>query len=248
MPATTTTMKPTTTTVKSTTTTVANGKVCVQTTAQGKCFYSAVPYITGANQDPYLNQNIWNGDSTYKQTLYGTAPNNWYIVANANTNFGGVLSYPNVGFTMPENTIDSYSSITSSWNVTMPTDTTKVAGWAAYDLWFNNWADEVMIQTDITAPSAYDCDSAASTTINGMPWHLCDFGSERVLKPGTDDQHLQNMTSGSVDVKALLTWLESTGHLPASSKWTASSFGYEICDTHGTDQTFKVNDFTWTAK
>jgi hypothetical protein len=220
---------------------------CVSSATHGHCLFPSDSYIVGANSDPYVDQNVWSGGAGYQQTLYATSPEDWYVTANANTNFGGVLTYPNTGFWMT-GTVDSFASTTSSWNVTIPTDNTKTAGWAAYDLWFNNWADEVMIQVDLTANSYYDCTGVATITVSGMPWHMCDFGSERVWKPGTDDQHLINQTSGSVDIKAFLVWMEQNGWLPANSTWTAGSFGFEICDTEGITQTFKVNGLTWDAQ
>jgi hypothetical protein len=84
--------------------------------------------------------------------------------------------------------------------------------------------------------------------VSGMPWHMCDFGSERVWKPGTDDNHLVSQPSGSVDVRAFLVWMEANGKLPTSSAWTAASFGFEVCDTHGITETFRVNDFSWNAR
>jgi hypothetical protein len=225
----------------------------------GRCTFpsdSSITSTTGTiTSGPWVDQNVWSGDTSYKQTNYVASPESWYVVANANTNFGGVETYPNTGWGSEgpngsEVTVDSESSITSSWNVTIPTDTTKVAGWAGYDLWFNNWADEVMIQPDITANSYYDCTPVATATFGGMPWHMCAFGSERVWKPGTDDQHLQNQPSGTIDVKAFLTYMENDmttaqDKLPANSSWTGGSFGFEICDTEGTNQTFKVNSFSW---
>lgn len=215
---------------------------------RGHCSYPAVPYITGASSDPWVDQNVWSGNQNYRQTLYSNSPENWYVTANAKTNFGGVLTYPNTGFYM-SGTIDSYNSITSSWNVTLPVNQTT-AGWAAYDLWFNDWNDEVMIQTDLTVPSNgdYDCTGVATITVSGMPWHMCDFGSERVWKPGTDDNHLANQTSGQVDIGAFLKWMEQNGKLPANSTWTGGSFGFEICDTGGATEQFKVTGFSWTAK
>lgn len=221
---------------------------CITSDPAGHCPFSAVSYITGVNSDPYVDQNIWNGGGGYQQTLYANSPEDWYITANANTNFGGVLTYPNTGFDMT-GTVDSFSSISSSWNVTIPTNG-QTAGWAAYDLWFNNWNDEVMIQTDLTVPSNgdYDCTGVATITVSGISWHMCDFGSERVWKPGTDDEHLVNRTSGTVDVKAFLTWMEQNGKLPAGSTWTAGSFGFEVCDTGGSTETFQVNGFSWDAQ
>ena len=212
----------------------------------GQCNFPSYPGIVGISGDPWVGQNIWSGDTTYKQTLYATSPGDWYVVANANTDFGGVLTYPNTGFNM-DGAVDSYSSLTSSFSTTIP-DNAQTAGWAAYDLWFNNWADEVMIQTDITAPSYYDCTAVTTATFDGMPWHLCVFGSERVWKPGTDDQHLQNQTSGTVNIQEFLTWMEQNGYLPANSTWTGGSYGFEICDTGGADEIFQVNSFSWNAQ
>jgi hypothetical protein len=54
---------------------------------------------------------------------------------------------------------------------------------ASFDLWFNDWQNEVMIQTDF-APSGARCDSheasAAFGDSNGVAvqkWSLCQFGS-----------------------------------------------------------------------
>jgi hypothetical protein len=223
----------------------SGGAACVQTT-NARCSFSSFPGITGASSTPWVDQNIWAGSSTYKQTLHATNPGNWYVVANANTHFGGVLTYPNTGFDMT-GPVDSYSSVTSSFNASIPTNA-QTAGWAAYDLWFNNWADEVMIQTDITANSDYDCTAKTSATIDGAPWHLCVFGSERVWKPGTDDQHMRNTTSGTINIQAFLTWMEQNGDLPAASTWTAGSYGFEICDTGGANETFQLNSFSWSAQ
>ena len=236
----------TTTTTSSTSATTSPGGVCVSSANDGHCPFPAESYIIGANGNPYVDQNVWNASSTYHQTLYATSPDDWYVTANANTGWGGVQTFPNTGFNMT-GTVDGYATTTSSWNVTIPTDNTQTAGWAAYDLWFNNWADEVMIQTDLTANSYYDCTAVAETTFGGMPWHLCVFGTERVWKPGTDDSHLINQAAGSVDVRAMLVWMEANGYLPAGSKWTAASFGFEICDTRGNTQSFAVKGFTWDA-
>ena len=220
----------------------SSGSVCVKTT-NAQCDYPAGSSITGVSSVPYVNQNIWAGSATYKQTLYAISPTSWYVVANANTHFGGVLTFPNTGWDM-SGAVDSHSAINTSFSTTIPVNA-QTAGWAAYDLWFNNWADEVMIQTDITANSYYNCDNKASATFSGQPWHLCVFGSERVWKPGTDDQHLQNRPSGTLDLQPFLTWMEANGYLPAKSTWTAGSYGFEICDTGGASETFRLNSFTW---
>ncbi|MFW5472228.1 DUF4082 domain-containing protein [Knoellia sp. CPCC 206450] len=220
---------------------------CVRTEPQGKCFYPPVPYITGTNGDPYLNQNVWAAadDPTYKQTLYGNSPRDWYVMVNARTGFGGVQAYPNVGWNMT-GTVGAMPRTVSSWSVDFPHDA-KTVTWAAYDLWFNDWRDEVMIQVDIAANDYYDCTHVASATFAGKPWHLCTFGAQRVWKPGVDDDSIRNEKVGSIEVKEMLVWLEEHGHLPRNSTWTAASFGFEPCDTGGANVRMSVKDFSWVA-
>lgn len=130
-------------------------------------------------------------------------------------------------------------------------------GEAAYDIWLNDWNDEVMIQTDFVGDSLRPrCDVTGDVIAtvpfggsNGVPvrsWKLCQFGSELIwqLPTGTNDE------TGSVDIMAMLRWLETNGngkYLPANSSLTALSFGFEICSTGGQDVTFQLNNFTLTA-
>lgn len=220
---------------------------CVRTDAQGKCFYPAVPYITGTSDNPYLNQNIWAaaGDPTYKQSLFGRSPRDWYVSVNANTRSGGVKAFPNVGWNMA-GVVDAMPKTVTSWSVDFPHDG-KIIAWAAYDLWLNDWADEVMIQVDISANERYDCQNVASATFGGRPWHMCRFGAERVWKPGMDDGSIRNEPIGFIEVKQFLVWMEDHGHLPRNSTWTAGSFGFEPCDTGGVTAKMKVTDFSWLA-
>lgn len=256
-PATTTTTKPPTTTTTTvpptTTTTQPGGMACTSVwppDSSANCNYSDEPYITGAtvNGEPYVDSNVWTQDESYLQTLTAYAPNDWNVTANANTGFGGVEAFPNTGF-FTTGKVDSSSAVTSSWNVTIPQNQTTAA-WATYDLWFNNWNNEVQIHVDQTVPSNgdYNCDSVAETTIDGQPWHLCVFGSEDVWKAGVSDTSPgANMPSGSLNILPFLQWEEANGYLPAGSTWTAASFGFEICDTHGVTETFGLNNFTWAA-
>lgn len=212
----------------------------------GRCGpYSDHPTITGANSDPWVDQNVWTGNNAYHQTLYANSPGDWEIVANGDFGNGGVQTYPNTGFWMT-GALDSSTSITSSFSTSIPHDAQTI-GWAAYDLWLNNWANEIMIQTDIAANEWYQCTASASATFNGSPWHLCVYGSELIWKHGTDETHLINESSGSIDVRAMLVWLEQHGYLPAGSTWTAASYGFEVCNTSGVDATFRVNGFSWAA-
>lgn len=210
--------------------------------------YASYSQIIGASSDPTVDQNVWGAAGTnYAQTLHANSPGSWYITASvSNNSSGAVLTYPNTGFSMT-GAVDGFSAITSSFSTTIPHNS-QTTGWAAYDLWLNNWNAEVMIQTDITANSNYDCRAVTTATFGGEPWHLCVFGSERVWKPGTDDDHLRGQSSGTADIKAFLVWMEQNGYLPARSTWTAGSYGFEVCNTSGGKAEFQVNGFSWSAR
>lgn len=219
---------------------------CVTTQPKGVCGpYSGTPGIDGTTE---VDANVWSGDPGYHQTIDANGAANWQAVVNTTGNGGAILAYPNTWVrNAPWNVpVDSIASVQSSWSTTFPHNATTV-GWSAYDLWFNNWGDEVMIQTDISAGPAYNCTPVASATFGGSPWHLCVFGSERVWKHGTDDAHLINEASGSIDIAPFLTWMEAHGYLPAGSTWTAGSFGFEVANTGGADATFAVHGFNWHA-
>ena len=229
----------------------ANAIICEYTkynssSRYGLCNYSPDPYIIGAASNPAVGQNVWGGADNYTQELYSYGPGNWFITGKVNSNWGGVETYPNIGFKMTGR-VDSFSSITSSFNVTIPKNN-YTAAWAAYDLWFNSSPhNEVMIQVNITAPSWYYCAANATATFDGMPWHLCVFGSELVWKPGTNDSNMINRKSGVIDIKSMIVWLEHNGYLQNNVTWSSGSFGYEVCDTHNHTENFTVNNFTWSA-
>ena len=234
----------------------ASAATCVTSSLNGVCPASGYyddPGITGTVHQPNnlasqtVGANGWGaGGTDYAQTLSANSTADWQVSVSVSSNPDGhILAFPNSGWKQ-DSAVDAYTSLPSAWNVTIPADPAVSTGWAAYDLWFNNWADEVMIQVDITAGPAYNCTAAVTATFGGMPWHMCSFGSERVWKPGTDDQHLVNQASGSMDVQPVLAWMEANGKLPAGSTWTAGSFGFEVAHTSAQD-VYAVSGFTWHA-
>ena len=227
------------------------GWACVTSDPMGHCPFGADPQITGANDDPYVDQNVWNPISGWQQTLSANSPGDWQVVANMPIGNTGVVSYPNTGVDMA-GAVDSYSQTTSSFSETMPHNS-QTSAWAMYDLWFNNWNDEVMIQYDFTNNG--DCTPVATAQFggsNGVPvqtWHLCRIGSDTLAwklgaGEGTEKQSEQ---SGSIDILAMIKWLESHGYLLAGSTWTALSDGWEICSTGGQNETFNLSSYSVTA-
>ena len=234
--------------------------VCVKSDPKGGCVPSRYPGVTGTTSTPYVAQNEWGAVAGETQTLSANSPGDWKVVNSTPAGHGGsVTTFPDTGAAFNEAPLSGYSSITSSFTETMPHNSATSA-WAAYDLWFNNWADEIMIQHDFTSQGP--CTYAAVAQFggsNGVPvqtWGLCTFGSERVwqlVAPGTkagDRAATINESSGSVDIKAMVSYLENRAApdaIPANSTITNLSYGWEIASTGGKPETFQISHYTLTA-
>jgi hypothetical protein len=259
-------------TATSSTSTSALAATCTTRAAKGQCGpYSyrqtrgKPPHgIAGTTGDITVGNNVWSPPSgSWSQTLNVASPASWNVVANFPAGGTSVHSFPNTGQTqnwingtnLPA-ALSSWSSIVSSYSVSLNAHSGTV-GEAAYDLWLDDWNNEVMIQTDFAGDSLRprcDVDRDVITTqtfggTNGVPvqrWNLCQFGSELIWQPRTGT----NYSSDKVDVMAMLTWLIKHGggkYLPAKPTLTAISFGFEICSTGGRSQTFQVNNFSFIA-
>ena len=248
-PTTTSPSAPPTTTSPSpdpTTSSPASTGTCTTSAARGNCGPYTYPQIQGNPSEITVGQNVWSPISGWQQTLTATNPGNWQVTANMPDENTAVISFPNTGANYNSPQLSSFPAIYSSFSETMGSSSATNAH-AAYDLWFNNWKNEVMIQTDF-APSGARCSSyEASATFggsNGVPvqkWSLCQFGSELIWQMPT------NEASGSVDIKAMTTWLENNGYMPQNSTVTAMSYGFEISSTGGQNQTFRVSNFSITT-
>jgi hypothetical protein len=188
---------------------------------------------------------VWNAIPGWSQTLYATSPGNWYLTANMPRGNTAVVSYPDVQELYSETPLAGFSSIYSSFTEDMHPTSSTIA-WAAYDIWLNDWGNEVMIQHDFAGQGL--CPSIAKASFGGsgrvpvQQWILCKNGSELVW-------HLTsgNEQSGTMNILAMLTWLESNRYLPAKSSLTAIDYGWEICSTGSKPETFTLSGLTITS-
>ena len=225
--------------------------VCVTSAAKGNCGPYRYPAITDSNgQNTYVGQDVWNPIPGWSQTLHTTGPGNWYVTANMPAGNTAVVSYPSNGQTY-SNPNDSsqpaslslYSSIHSSFSENMNAHNGTSAE-AAYDIWLNNWADEIMLQHDIVNRGS-ECSNPVTVTFGGsggvpvQNWDLCVYGSERVWRLDGGSEK-----SGSVDILAMLTWMANHGYLPQSSTLTAIGYGFEICSTGSQAETFTLSHYS----
>ncbi len=240
------------------------GGICVTSSPTGSCpFPDPQPEFSGTapNSTPEVDVNMWNPIQGASVMLSASSPSVFTAVANMPAGNTAVVSYTNSWARDYTGTVDSYSQITQTTSETMPHNAQTTA-WAMDDLWFNNWADEVMVQYDFTSNGDCDASTVVATNVtfggtNGVPvqqWHLCDFtspgdsGHTLDWKLGsTEGTGRQSEPGGKIDILAMIKWLETHGYLQASSTWTALSSGWEICSTGGQNETFKMSSFSVTA-
>ena len=248
---------------------------CSTSAAKGSCVFpqdtTDFPGIdpgTGrpASQGLEIDQNVWNANGCpgSTQTLSANSAEDYQVVANYPTSSSGAIcTYPNVWPHDAQGTVDSYSQTTSSFDESFPHNAQTQAH-AMFDLWFNNWANEVMVQYDFSndAPCEGSWPEVKTGVTfggdDGVPvqkWHLCTGGTQLsngsypslVWKLGAaDGAQEQSESTGSVDLLSMLEWLENNGYLPAGSTWTAVSMGWEIASTGGQDETFTGSGFNVT--
>lgn len=228
-------------------TTTGDSAVCVTSAAKGGCGPYLYPAITHSDgQNTFVGQDVWNPIPGFSQTLHATGPGNWYVTANMPAGNTAVVSFPNTGqqyyYT---NTLAGFSSIYSSFTENM-NPASGTSAWAAYDIWLNNWGNEVMIQHDFARNGP--CPAVATATFGGsggvpvQHWNLCKYGTELIWKlTGGNEQ------SGRVDILAMLTWLVNHGYLRQGSGLTDISYGFEICSTGGKPERFAVSKFSISA-
>jgi hypothetical protein len=188
--------------------------------------------------------NIWNPVTGTSQTLTAHDPGNWSVVADMPAGNTAVVSYPCTQQLYSSPPLSGFTAVTSSFTEAMSTASGTRAE-AAYDLWLNNWANEVMIWTDNHGQSlAYDT-YLGSATIGGQAFSVYRNGApgaELIVSLDAGEQ------SGTVDILATLTYLEGKGWLQSGSTLTAADFGFEVSSTGGTPGTFTVSAYSVTTR
>src|SRR5580658_4903297 len=206
---------------------------------------------TGCNlASYYLYDNQWNcgpksGNQCGPESAYGCANADGTVsfVTTSDQPAGNtaVLTYPAVQSNFSSNpALSSFKSITSSYTETSP----HVGDYeVAYDCWFNNQANEVMVWVDNYNQVPAGKKVATGVTVGGHSWHVWWVQSSGYLAfniTGT-------LTSGTVDLFALFTYAVMNGWLPATSTMGQLAFGIEVCSTGGNAATFTIDEYSLTA-
>jgi hypothetical protein len=184
-----------------------------------------------------LFNDVW-GSGAGPQTIWANSPTNWGVWAN-HPNTGGVKSYPNISKTAGP-ALSSLHSVNSSFNVTVPG---SGAYETAYDIWCANNAFEIMLWMNKTGAVGPLGSRQTSATVGGHTWDVFrgSNGSNQVFSFVRQG----NVTSGSVDILAVLRWLQARGWF-GNVTLGQVQFGFEITSSSG-GLNFVTNSYSASA-
>ena len=210
------------------------------------------PYFTTSgsnggisNGGYYVHNNLWNA-AGYPGTTGTTqvcSYRSWNHIGRAtNTGDGAVKTYPNVHKNYSGRTISSFTRLTSTFAATPPGVGIYNVG---YDLWLNGVPnDEVMIWTDNRNQVPAGSRFASNVNLGGHTWDVYATGGNGYI--AFVPANRARITSGTIDIKALLNYLVAQGRVAASSTVDQIGYGVEIVDTGGSPATWRFTDFSIT--
>lgn len=241
--------------------------VCSTSTASGNCGpYNDTEVTDNGGGNSNVQNDVWNPQTGWAQTLYTVSEGRWWVAAKMASGYTGVQSYPDTDILFSSWSpsanpkINSFSYMYSSFVSTVPTTSGTIED-SGYDMWFNSYGNEVMIQNQVVNRSActqYMTVLATNLSFggsHGVPtnkWNLCrngGAGSELVFQwvPPTGTSTNFGVSSGTVDIYGMLSYLGTNGYLASTSTITAIQYGFEIGSTGGTTEDFYVDAFSLTA-
>lgn len=205
------------------------------TTASAATWSTSDQWGTWENGGYTLYNNIW-GSGAGSQTMWANSYSNWGVWAD-HPDTSGVKSYPNAKKVVNEN-LDSLSSLSSSFNVTVPSSGDYNT---AYDVWDTDYDHEIMLwmnyNGDVGALGSYQ----TQVSVGGHTWNVYkgDNGSNNVYS----FLRTSDATSGTVDILSVLDWIAGQGWISSSEAIGDVQFGYEITSSSG-GLDFTTNSFS----
>ncbi|MET8100512.1 hypothetical protein ABZV29_29250 [Streptomyces sp. NPDC005236] len=173
-----------------------------------------------------LYNDIW-GSGAGSQCVWANSGTNWGVWAD-HPNTGGIKSYPNskkyVG-----RTIAGLSSLTSTYNVTVPS---SGAYNTSYDIWDTGYAYETMLWVNYNGAVGALGTSQGTLTLGGNTWTVYKGNN------GANDVfsflRSSDSTSGTIDILPILKWIANTKGWMSSSRTIGDvQFGFEISSSAG---------------
>ncbi|MFJ6853532.1 hypothetical protein ACIQM3_23900 [Streptomyces sp. NPDC091271] len=181
-----------------------------------------------------LYNNIW-GSGAGSQTIWANSSSNWGVTAN-HPDTGGIKSYPNAK-KIVNKPITSLSSLTSDYNVTVPS---SGAYNTSYDIWDTDYDYEVMLWVNYNGAVGPLGTSQGTATLGGHTWAVYkgDNGANEVFS----FLRTSDSSAGTVDILPILKWIKDTKGWWGDETIGDVQFGYEITSSSG-GLDFVTNDF-----
>jgi hypothetical protein len=195
---------------------------------------SSAPFGSWSSGGYTLNNDVW-GSGAGPQTIWANSGTNWGVWSNQ-PNTGGVKSYPHSGVSIG-NTLSSLHSVTSNFNVSVPG---SGAYETAYDIWANGFSYEIMLWMNKTGAVGPIGSFQTSASVGGYNWNV--YKGSNGSNPVFSFLNQGYSTSGSVNVLAVLRWIESKGWY-GNVTLSQVQFGFEITSASG-GLNFVANNLT----
>ncbi|MFI9614276.1 hypothetical protein ACIHCM_21875 [Streptomyces sp. NPDC052023] len=182
-----------------------------------------------------LYNNIW-GSGAGPQTIWANSGTNWGAWAD-HPNTGGIKSYPNSKKVINK-PISSLGSLTSDYNVTVPT---SGAYNTSYDIWDTDYDYEIMLWVNYNGAVGPLGSWQATVTLGGHSWNVYkgSNGANEVFS----FLRTSDSSSGSVNVLPILKWIKDTKGWMGDETIGDVQFGYEITSSSG-GMDFITNNLT----
>ena len=210
--------------------------------AAGKCTATNGKTCTYGHWDVY--NNTWGTNpGTYVITAWSAR--HWKVTADQEDNAGAVEAYESAQWNYNNVPYSRIREMTSTFSETMPTGSQQRNNFDAeanYDVFLRGpGTDEVMVWVDTQGQTPAGRRGPV-VKIAGQRFRLWRAGVTKTFVLN------HNETTGTVNYKAVFTWLHDHGMLRSSDKVWQLNFGWEICDTGGKTRTFTVHDLTLKQK
>jgi hypothetical protein len=225
----------------------------------------------------YVANNCW-GDPTCQQTLRANSFGDWQVTANEPAGNGSVRTAPEAqqqfnnwcpgsktwsNFTQngcgneSDTPLSALSQLTSTYAESTPHNSQTIAEWA-WDNWLSNdsgYPDEVMVWVDTNGrcnSGSFGTQVHAPVTIAGQVWtpHRYPNSSEFIwsLDGSGGVGTCAQQESGTVDLLALLKWMQANGFAAPGAAISLVDGVFEICSTGGAPEKFRVSSYSVTAR
>ncbi|MFF4019916.1 hypothetical protein [Streptomyces sp. NPDC001843] len=172
-----------------------------------------------------LYNDIW-GSGAGSQCIWANSGTNWGVWAN-HPNTGGIKSYPNAKKVINKS-ITSLSSLTSSYNVTVPSSGSYNT---SYDIWDTNHAYEIMLWVNKTGAVGPLGTSQGTVTLGGSTWNV--YKGNNTANDVFSFVRTSNSSSGTVNILPILKWIKDTKGWFGNVTIGDLQFGFEITSSSG---------------